>query len=65
MFFFILMALHIQKDVVAMGSPLARVSAGIFMVELERAIIPKSSQHLQFLKRYVDDTICSAHDGYQ
>ena len=48
-----------------MGSPLAPVLAGIFMVELERAVIPKLSQHLQFLKRYVDDTICFVQIGYQ
>ena len=41
-----------------MGSPLAPVLAGIFMVELERAVVPKLSQHLQFWKHYVDGTIC-------
>ena len=56
---------YVQKDGVAMGSPLAPVLAGIFMVELERAIIPKLSQHLQFWKRYVDDTICFVYNGYQ
>ena len=35
------------------------------MVELERAVIPKLSQHLQFWKRYVDDTICFFRNGYQ
>ena len=39
-----------------MCSPLAPVLAGIFMVQLERALIPELSQH-QFWKRYVDDTI--------
>ena len=39
---------HKQKDGVAMGSPLVPVLAGIFMVELERAVIPKLSQHVQF-----------------
>ena len=36
-----------------MVSPLEPVLAGIFMVELEKAIIPKLSQHLQFRERYV------------
>ena len=31
---------YVLKDRVAMGSPLAPVLAGIFMVELERAVIP-------------------------
>ena len=48
---------YVQKDAVAMGSKLTPVLAGIFMVELERAVIPKLSQHLQYWKRYVDDTI--------
>ena len=39
-----------------MCSPLAPVLAGIFMVQLERALIPELSQR-QFWKRYVDDTI--------
>ena len=32
---------YVQKDRVAMGSPLAPILAGIFMVKLERAVIPK------------------------
>ena len=56
---------YVQKDGVAMGSPLPPVLAGIFMVELERAVIPKLSQHLQFWKRYVDDTIYFVRNGYQ
>ena len=48
-----------------MGSPLAPVLAGIFMVELERAVIPKLSQHLNFWKRYVDNTICFIRNGHQ
>ena len=67
MFTLILMELHmyVRKDEVAMGSPLAPVLAVIFMVELERVIIPKLSQHLQFWKHYVDDTICFVRDGCQ
>ena len=56
---------YVRKDEVAMGSPLAPVLAVIFMVELERVIIPKLSQHLQFWKHYVDDTICFVRDGCQ
>ena len=56
---------YVQKDRVAMGSLLAPVLAGIFMVELERAVIPKLSQHLQFWKHYVNDTICFVCNGYQ
>ena len=48
-----------------MGSPLAPVLACIFMVELERAVIPKLSEQFQFWKRYVDDTICFVCNGYQ
>ena len=48
-----------------MGSPLAPVLAAIFMVELERAVIPKHSQHNQFWKRYIDDTSCFVRNGYQ
>ena len=56
---------YVQKDGVAMGSPLAPVLARIFMVELERAIIPKLSQHFQFWKSYVDDIICFFRNGSQ
>ena len=56
---------YVQKEGVAMGSPLAPVLAGIFMVELGRTVIRKLSQHLQFWKRYVDDAICFVRIGYQ
>ena len=46
-----------QADCVAMGSPLGPVLAGIFMVELERAIFPTLREHMSPWKRYVDDTI--------
>ena len=48
-----------------MGSLLAPALAGIFMVELKRDVISKLSQHLQFWKRYVDETICFVYNGYQ
>ena len=40
-----------------MGSPPGPVLANIFMVELERNIIPTSSNDILLWKRYVDDTI--------
>ena len=40
-----------------MGSRLGPVLANIFMVELERNIIPTSSNDILLWKRYVDDTI--------
>ena len=46
-----------QTDGVAMGSPLGPVISGIFMVELERTVIPQLSDHMLPWKRYVDDTI--------
>ena len=49
--------LYSQMDGVAMGSPLGPVIAGIFMVDLERNMIPKLSTHMLKWKRYVDDTI--------
>ena len=48
----------VKKNGLAMVSPSAPVLAGIFIVELERAVVPNLSQHLQFWKSYVDDTIC-------
>ena len=36
---------YVQEDGVAMGSPLAPVLAGILMVDLERAVIPKSPKY--------------------
>ena len=56
---------YVQKDGVAMGSPLAPVLVGIIMVKLERTVFPKLSQHLQFWKRYADDTISFVSVGYQ
>ena len=49
--------IYMQNDGVAMGSPLGPVLANIFMVELERAIIPSLSDKIKLWKRYVDDTI--------
>ena len=52
-----------QTDEVAMGSPLAPILAGIFMVELERNLIPILKDHLSYWRRYVDDTICFIKNG--
>ena len=46
-----------QCDGVTMGSPLGPVIAGIFMVELEKLLIPALMEHMSPWKRYVDDTI--------
>ena len=46
-----------QKDGVTMGSPPGPVLAGIFMVHLERTLMPELEKFMKPLKRYVDDTI--------
>ena len=46
-----------QCDGVPMGSPLGPVIAGIFMVELEKSLIPNLTEHMSPWKQYVDDTI--------
>ena len=50
--------MYFQVDGVAMGSPLGPVLGNIFMVELERNIIPTLSTDISLWKRYVDDTFC-------
>ena len=49
--------IYTQADGVAVGSPLGPVHAGIYMVELERTILPTFREHIGPWKRYVDDTI--------
>ena len=49
--------LYLQKDGIAMGSPLGPVIASIFMVKLEKSLLPKLSFYMTSWKRYVDDTI--------
>ena len=39
-----------------MGSPLGPVIANIFMVELERTLVPQSEGIIGLWYRYVDDT---------
>ena len=53
--------IYLQIDGVAMGSPLGPVLAGIFMVELERSLVPKLSNYIKFWRRFVDDTITFAN----
>ena len=48
--------IYIQNDGVVMGSPLGPVLANIFMVELEKTVIPTLKNYLYCWKRYVDDT---------
>ena len=43
-----------QTDGVAMGSPLGRILAGIFMVELEATIVPTLGNLLRKWNKYVD-----------
>ena len=53
--------IYTQEDGVAMGSPLGPVLPGVFMVELERTILPTLREHMSPWKRYVDDTIYLLH----
>ena len=50
--------IYIQSDGAAMGSPLGPILANVFMVELQRSVIPGLANKLNNWKRYVDDTIC-------
>ena len=45
-----------------MGSPLGPVLANIFMVELEKTVVPNLPE-IAFWYRYVNDTICLIKDG--
>ena len=49
--------IYIQRDGFAMGSPSGPVLGGIFMVNLERSLVPKLNVYINFWRRYVDDTI--------
>ena len=52
-----------QVDGVAMGSPLGPVIANIFMVELERRLIPTMYDKISLWFRYVDDTFTFIKKG--
>ena len=49
--------IYIQRDGVAMGSALGPVLAGIFMVTLERWLVPKLNVCINFWRLYRDGTI--------
>ena len=42
-----------QRDGVATGSPLSPVNAGIFVIELEKKILPKVLQCMKAWKQYM------------
>ena len=48
---------YLQKESIGIGSPLGPVIAGIFMVELEKSLLPKLSSYMTSWKSYVDDMI--------
>ena len=48
---------YLLKHVIAMGLPLGPIIADIFLVELERNLLPMLPQYMTSWKRYVDDTI--------
>ena len=50
--------IYVQNDGVAMGLPLGPILANIFMVELERSVIPTLMDKMKCWTRYVDDTLC-------
>ena len=49
--------IYIQNAGAAIGSPLGPVLRNIFVVQLERTIVPYLSDKTKLWKRYVDDTI--------
>ena len=50
--------IYMHVDGVAMESPLGPVLADIFMIELEKVVLPELTECIKYWKRYVDDTIC-------
>ena len=50
--------IFVQNYGVAMGLPLGPVLANIFMVELERSVIPTLIDKIKCWTTYVDDTLC-------
>ena len=49
-------SIYKQINGVAMGSPLGPIIANIFMVELEKAVMPWIEDDICLWYRYVDDT---------
>ena len=56
--------IYIQKKGAAMGSPFGPVLARIFMVNLERSLVPKLNVFLNFWRRYMDNMITFIKIGY-
>ena len=52
-----------QVDGVAMGSPLGPVIANVFMVELEKTLVPQLEDTVSLWYRYVDDTFTFIKKG--
>ena len=52
-----------QVNGVAMGSPLGPVLANVFMVELEKSLIPQLGDDIKLWYRYVDDTFTIIRKG--
>ena len=50
--------IYVQNGGIAIGSPLGPILANIFMVELERSVMPAPAGKLNKWRRYIDDTIC-------
>ena len=50
--------LYVQKDGVAIGSPLELVLANIILCHLERKFMENYSTFPLYYRRYVDDTFC-------
>ena len=50
--------IYVQNESVAMGSPLGAVLTNIFVVELERSVIPTLMDKMKCWTRYIDDTLC-------
>ena len=50
--------IYTQNDGVAMGPPLDSILVNIFMVELERSVIPGLAGKLYNWRSYIHDTIC-------
>ena len=46
-----------EVDGVAIGSHLEAVLADIFMIELEKAVLPELTECIKYWRRYVDNTI--------
>ena len=52
-----------QVDGVAMGSPLGPVLANVFMVELEKSIVPQLEGSIKLWYHYEDDTFTIIRKG--